>query len=144
MMIGILSRLGSADGLQIFIQKKTYYILLYFRHCYIVWNKLWAFELCWTTTQLSLEFPWNDTQYYTRLNSWVKTTLLPISNVKCEIQTIHVPCTSSKNWIKTSRNFQVLLDFNILNINLQFIAFLTNSSLEISPSPSWSTASMTS
>ena len=36
MMIGILSRLGSADGLQIFIQKKTYYILLYFRHCYIV------------------------------------------------------------------------------------------------------------
>ena len=44
----------------------------------------------------------------------------------------------------TTRPLQVLLDFNMLNINLQFIAFFTNSSLEISPSPSWSTASIRS
>lgn len=40
--------------------------------------------------------------------------------------------------------FQVLLDLSMLKINLHFIAFSTNSSLEMSPSPSSSTASITS
>ena len=40
--------------------------------------------------------------------------------------------------------FQVLLDLSMLKMNLHFIAFSTNSSLEMSPSPSSSTASITS